>query len=504
MSAPVKIGETLAGKYTVERVLGVGGMGVVVAAKHIHLGERVAIKFLLPHALAREDVVARFLREGQAAAKMKSEHIARVRDVGTLDSGAPYLVMEYLDGDDLGAILRARGSFPMEVAVSYILQTCEALADAHAAGVIHRDLKPGNLFLTRKNDGTPVIKVIDFGISKVGVTGEAGPPEAGSGEMTQTAMMMGSPLYMAPEQMASARDVDARSDIWSLGIILHTLLTGQPPFKAPSVMQVYELIMAGAPPLRSVLPGAPEGLEKILLKCLQKQRKDRYDNVADLAAALVEFGPAAARESAERSARILRVNSGKGSEPPLLATGSPALADAATPGAPDDSQKPERPRALSLPGISGASLSASLPGDPNASQGPWDRGASEHVRKRPSRSVLAIGGVGVVVIAAGIFAALRGEHTPGSPLPAAADSAIASSPVAAATSPRDPLVPSVVPVAPAPSLAAPTATVAASAAMPVAVAPSATVPSAPITPRGRPSASRSIKPPADPFGGSQK
>ena len=178
MSAPVKIGETLAGKYIVERVLGVGGMGVVVAAKHIHLGERVAIKFLLPNALAQPDVVERFLREGKAAAKMKSEHIARVRDTGTLDSGAPYLVMEYLDGHDLSAVLSEKGTFPMEVAVGYVLQACEALADAHAAGVIHRDLKPGNLFLTRKNDGTPVIKVIDFGISKLAVTGEAGSPEA--------------------------------------------------------------------------------------------------------------------------------------------------------------------------------------------------------------------------------------------------------------------------------------------------------------------------------------
>ena len=501
MSAPVKIGETLAGKYTVERVLGVGGMGVVVSAKHIHLGERVAIKFLLPHALARPDVVKRFLQEGQAAAKMKSDHIARVRDVGTLDNGAPYLVMEYLEGDDLGVVLRAKGTIAMEVAVGYILQACEALADAHSAGVIHRDLKPGNLFLTRKNDGTPVIKIIDFGISKVGVTGDGLPP-IGNGEMTETAMMMGSPLYMAPEQMASARDVDGRSDIWSLGIILHTLLTGQPPFKAASVMQVYELIIAGAPPLRSVLPGAPEGLEKILLRCLQKQRKDRYDNVADLAAALVEFGPAAARESAERTARILLVNTGKGSEPPPRESSAAELAVAATPGPADESAKPAGPRAELRSGPSGPSLSGSLAPDPNASQGPWDRGASEPVRKVPSRLPVVLGGVGVLVITVGVFAVLRGDGHPGSPLPAGADSALASSPVAASSAalPRDPLAPIVVPAA-VESSAVPAVSAVVAVVPPP---PSTTAVVAPIPPRLRPSGSRPVKAPDDPFGGQQK
>ena len=499
MSAPVKIGETLAGKYTVERVLGVGGMGVVVAAKHIHLGERVAIKFLLPHALARPDVVKRFLQEGQAAAKMKSEHIARVRDVGTLDSGAPYLVMEYLDGEDLGVVLRAKGALSIEVSVGYILQACEALADAHAAGVIHRDLKPGNLFLTRKNDGTPVIKIIDFGISKVGVTGD-GLPLIGTGEMTETAMMMVSPLYMAPEQMASARDVDGRSDIWSLGIILHTLLTGEQPFKAPSVMQIYEMILAGAPPLRNALPGAPEGLEKILLKCLQKQREDRYNNVADLAAALVEFGPAGSRDSAERTARISLVNRPKGSEPPRATPEPGELAAAATPAHEGESAKPDAPRAELRSGPSGVSLSGPRASDPNVSQGPWDRASAEPARKRPSRLAIALGGVGAVVIGASVFAALRGDH-PGSPLPAAAESAVASSPVlASASSPApEPLAPSFIPAASEAGV-----NVAPSAAAPTAQPSSPTPVVAPTAPRPRPSGSRPPKPPADPFGGSQK
>ena len=498
MSAPVKIGETLAGKYTVERVLGVGGMGVVVAAKHIHLGERVAIKFLLPHALARPDVVKRFLQEGQAAAKMKSEHIARVRDVGTLDSGAPYLVMEYLDGEDLGAVLRAKRTLPIDVAVGYILQACEALADAHAAGVIHRDLKPGNLFLTKKNDGTAVIKIIDFGISKVGVTGDGLPP-IGNGEMTETAMMMGSPLYMAPEQMASARDVDGRSDIWSLGIILHTLLTGDPPFKAASVMQVYELIIAGAPPLRSALPGAPEGLEKILLKCLQKQRKDRYDNVADLASALVEFGPVGARDSAERTSRISLVNRGKGSDRPPGDPVSGDLAVASTLAHEGDSIKRDPPRAEVRSGPSGANPSTPRTSDPNVSQGPWN-GSVDPARKRPSNLTMAMGGVGAVVVAIGVFAVLRGDH-PGAQPPAAAESAVASSPGAASASapPRDPLAPTVLPGAPETSAVA-----VVSAAVPTVPPKAPTGLTAPTGPRPRPSGAHPAKPPADPFGGSQK
>lgn len=491
MSAPVQIGETLAGKYTVERVLGVGGMGVVVAARHIHLGERVAIKFLLPQALAQEDVVERFKREGQAAAKMRSEHIARVRDTGTLDSGAPYLVMEYLDGQDLGAALREKGSFPIAVAVDYVLQTCEALADAHAAGVIHRDLKPGNLFLTRKNDGSPVIKVIDFGISKLGVAPDAGSPEGETGEMTKTAMMMGSPYYMAPEQMASARDVDARSDIWSLGVILHTLLTGTPPFKAPSVMEIYELILAGAPPLRSVLPGAPEGLEAILLRCLKKPRAERYDSVAELAAALVEFGPPGARESAERSARILRVNSARDRDlPPVDAS---PIAVAATPAAQSNSRKIDPPSVPSHPSRPSAPLQA----DPSASQGPWDRSGGEPAPRRAPRSILMIGSAAAIVLAAGIFALVHGVRSPDSPLPPSAD----PSPSTTSTSTSAPAA-----TIPAPTLVAPgpTATIAPSVTAPVAATPSATASPAATIPRGRPPAARPPPAPADPFGGSQK
>jgi serine/threonine protein kinase len=163
MVAPIGVGDVLAGKYRVERVLGRGGMGVVVAARHLRLGERVAIKLPAARMIARGDTVARMVREGRAAMRIRSEHVARVYDAGTLETGEPYLVMEHLDGRALGAILAAEGPLPIEAAVEHVLQACEALAEAHALGIVHRDLKPSNLFLTRRADGSPVIKVIDFG-----------------------------------------------------------------------------------------------------------------------------------------------------------------------------------------------------------------------------------------------------------------------------------------------------------------------------------------------------
>jgi serine/threonine-protein kinase len=297
----VKEGDVLAGKYRVERVLGVGGMGVVVSALHVQLEERVAIKFLLPQALTNPDAVARFGREARAAVKIKSEHVARVTDVGVLESGAPYMVMEFLHGRDLAAVVHEGGPLPVPVAVEYVLQACEALAEAHALGIVHRDLKPANLFLTLRADGTPSVKVLDFGISKV--TAPHGSSDMG---MTRTQTIMGSPLYMSPEQMASSRDVDARSDIWAAGTVLYELVTGRVPFQAETMPQLCSMILRDDPPSpRSFQPGIPDGLQHVILRSLQKQRSERYQNVAEFAAALAEYAPNVGPRSAERIARVL-------------------------------------------------------------------------------------------------------------------------------------------------------------------------------------------------------
>ncbi|MBI5537412.1 MAG: protein kinase [Deltaproteobacteria bacterium] len=297
----VSEGQILAGKYRVEKVIGEGGMGVVVAARHLQLDEFVAIKFLLPEVAQNPEAVERFAREARASIKIKSEHVVRVMDVGTMEGGIPYMVMEYLQGGDLSALLQVRkGPLGIHEAIEYLLQGCEALADAHVLGIVHRDLKPANLFLSQRSDGTPCIKVLDFGISKVTGTSSSGM------QMTKTSAVMGSPLYMSPEQMVSSRDVDVRSDIWALGAILYETLTGVPPFTGDTLPQVCALILQNDPvPLRMHRPDIPEGLDRIVLRCLQKKREARFQNVAELAVALLEYGPKQARSSVERITRVL-------------------------------------------------------------------------------------------------------------------------------------------------------------------------------------------------------
>ena len=304
--APLAEGEVLDGKYRVERVLGAGGMGVVVAATHVRLEQRVAIKFLLPHAAEDEHTVARFAREARALARLDSEHIARVIDVGELATGVPYMVLEHLVGSTLADLINTRGALPIDEAVTYVVEACEAMAEAHAAGIVHRDLKPENLFLATRPDGTQVIKVIDFGISKMTDPLELGPR---SSTLTGAASIVGSPLYMSPEQLCAARDADARSDIWSLGVTLFELLTGQGPFVWRSVPELCAAVLKEpARPLRELLPEAPEALEAVVMRCLEKEPSKRPADMAELGAELATFGmakPEGAR-TLSRTSRIRR------------------------------------------------------------------------------------------------------------------------------------------------------------------------------------------------------
>ncbi|HEY6462672.1 MAG TPA: serine/threonine-protein kinase, partial [Polyangiaceae bacterium] len=217
-------GLVVAGKYCVERVIGEGGMGIVVAATHEGLDQRVAIKFLLPDAMRNDDVVERFLREAKVAARVNSEYVARVTDVGkTEPDGIPFIVMEYLEGQDLGQMIDESGPLPLEEAAEIGLQACEALVEVHGAGIIHRDLKPSNLFVTRRADGSPCLKLLDFGISKF--TSHPS-DESADPALTATATIMGSPSYMSPEQLKSTKEVDSRTDVWALGAVLYEAFTG--------------------------------------------------------------------------------------------------------------------------------------------------------------------------------------------------------------------------------------------------------------------------------------
>ncbi len=304
LDAIVKPGEVLAGKYLVERILGVGGMGVVVAATHTQLDQKVAIKFLLPSMITNREVVERFQREARAAAKIRSQHVVRVSDVGALTDGVPYIVMEFLEGRDLGELLDRRGVLPIPLAVDYVLEACEALAEAHAAGIVHRDLKPANLFLARSADDTEMIKVLDFGISKQ-ISQDAALQSSPS--LTKTTDVFGSPTYMSPEQLKASRDVDVRADIWALGVILFEILGGKPPFGGGTVAEIFGAILhQPAPRLRELRKDAPPELERLLLRCLEKDAALRFQNVADLADALMPFGSDAARESTARVSRVLR------------------------------------------------------------------------------------------------------------------------------------------------------------------------------------------------------
>jgi serine/threonine-protein kinase len=296
--APVKKGDVLAGKYRVEQVLGVGGMGVVVAATQIELQRLVALKFVLPTKMNDGEAVERFLREARAAVRLKSEHVARVLDVGRLENGAPYMVMEFLEGSDLDNVLR-KGPLAHEIACDYIVQACEALAEAHAIGLVHRDLKPHNLFLTKGVGGGALVKVLDFGISKM-----LDREQQVSRDLTRTTSVLGSPFYMSPEQMRSARRVDARSDIWSLGVILYELLCTHVPWEAESITELALKVTQEPPtPIEYHRVDVPEGIRRVIEKCLQKDATQRYANAGELATDLAPFASVRAGEIAERARR---------------------------------------------------------------------------------------------------------------------------------------------------------------------------------------------------------
>jgi eukaryotic-like serine/threonine-protein kinase len=300
VKAPVDLsaGQVLAGRFRVERTLGIGGMGAVVAATHLGLGQLVAVKVMLSGDFEIRESTERFLREARIAGRLRGEHIVQVKDVGTLDNGTPFIVMEFLEGDDLSTLVRSGGPLEAVEAVELVLQACEGLAEAHAQGIVHRDLKPPNLFLTRHPNGAPLLKVLDFGISKSTQTSDVA--------ATKTATVMGSANYMSPEQVRSARQADVRSDIWSLGVVLYELLSGGVPFDGESFTDIcVRIAVEPARPLN--VPNLAFGLQSVVYRCLEKEPARRFQSVAELAYALAPFGGMKAFERAESVGRILGV-----------------------------------------------------------------------------------------------------------------------------------------------------------------------------------------------------
>lgn len=428
----VNVGDVLATKYRVEKILGIGGMGMVVAATHLELDQRVALKFMLPDAMRSDQAMDRFLREAKAAVKLRSEHVCRVLDVGRLETGAPYIVMEYMEGQDFADTIQQRGRLSASDAVDYVMQALEGLAEAHVNNIVHRDLKPGNLFVTSDNEGLPLVKVLDFGISKSSVAGSA----------TRTGEIMGSPSYMSPEQMTSSKNVDARADIWAMGVILYQALTASLPFDGDTLPALCMSVMTNQPPPIAVhRPDVPPGLAAAIMRCMEKNPDARYRDVAELAAAIAPFGSESAPASAVRVARVLRRSgaspaaSNSGMPATIVASGAHALTPA--PGA----------RVTTLQGSAGAVVTTAAP-------------------TSPSPTKLAFFGIGAAAIAGVvvvmIFGGSRGSSGDGAPsVTPSSQPEVASEPATPTPTPtptHPPTPPAAAPVpAPAPTTAPTTA-----------------------------------------------
>jgi len=429
-------------------------MGVVLAARHVELDERVAIKMLLPNLSPLGEPATRFVREARAAIKIRNEHVVRVFDVDRLEGGAPYIVMEYLEGSDLSRLVEEAGPLKVEDAVEYVVQACEAIAAAHALGIVHRDLKPANLFLARTGDGRACVKVLDFGISKI-AENTAGSPRG----LTSTSAIMGTPCFMSPEQLRSTRDVDARADIWSIGAILHALLTGDPPYDGESNADVSAKIIRDAPtPIRQLRPDVPKEIEDVILRCLEKEPSKRFADVAELAHALAAVTQ---RESIKVSAA--RVARGAAGVAPTMM-----------------SRRSDPPS---------ADVPPTAPVGPTRTASAWGETGRHDVPSARGRAALRVGGMllaAVALVAIGAVGVTRLQRQ--APAAANAGSSIPVPPSFAVTTP----VPEQsAPPAPPPPAASPATSGAASSVAPPPARPPAIV-------RRGPMATASAAPPAPP------
>ncbi len=406
MGSELAKGTLLAGKYRILRRIGQGGMGEVYAAEHSGLAQCVALKLLSRHLADDEVASARFLQEARAAARVQDPRVVRVMDVGTYQSSRPFLVMELLEGRDLGEVLRADGEFAPEAGVDLLLEMLEGVAAIHARGIVHRDLKPSNVFLTRR-DG---VKILDFGIAKL---------EDADGSVTASQSLVGSPAYASPEQLRGARNVDARSDIWSLGVLTFQILSGELPFEGATAAEVSASVLEHAP--RSLVELAPQvstELEALVMRCLERSKEKRFGSVVELATALAPLASARGRVS------VTRIEERSAASFPHD--------DAPDDGVPDESWRTET---LERAGPSSAGLRTAAT---------WSFGRDLRARRLPVvGSVIVLSGAAVA-----LAFALRRNHPPAAD---ASGSAARPPPAAAPTPEARPIAPETPSTAPASS-----------------------------------------------------
>ncbi len=486
-------GTILGGKYVVERVLGEGGMGVVVAAKHAQLGHRVAVKMMLAEGLKNADALARFEREARAAAELASDHVARVTDVGHFDDGSPYMVMEYLEGEDLAARIQREGPMPVGDVVRLFIQACIGLGDAHEHGIVHRDIKPSNLFLASRRGGRVTLKVLDFGIAKANLT-------SSDHNLTRTSAMMGSPQYMSPEQLRDTKNVDARTDLWSLGASVYEALTGVPAFPAETLAELHVKILMEPPvPTFRLRPEVPLELDDIVMRCLAKAPGERFRSMHELQQAL---------ELAEQALAVPRV----------AFQSNPAFLETAVPTTEHDTSLAKAFEAASVPVHSAANAPPSR-GAPGAARSlppaaapvteplaaPLAATASPISQTMggltesaplasPKPRVALAAGAGAALVVALIALKLATGGGAGADAAGAAGSGTAT-PAPALAEPRPAAVPSAIPAAPAPAPPSPNEAAAPSVVEPTA-APAVAAAAPSPAPRGAKKGSKAAAAPA--------
>jgi hypothetical protein len=504
--APVEIGAVIDGRYQIESILGAGGMGIVFRAQHLELRQSVAVKMPFAETAQDPEVVERLLREARAAVRLRSEHVCRVLDVGRAAGGLPYVVFEYLDGTSLSAYLRRKGQLPLEEIWRFLLEVCDAVGEAHRLGIVHRDLKPLNLFLVRGQGGRKKIKVLDFGISKT-VN-----PEMGDDRLTESSTLLGTPSYIAPEQMSDTRSVDARADVWALGICAYELVTGRVPFKGASVMDLAVRIAGDPVPLPSGFRGdLPPALERIILRCLEKDRANRYASANELAAALVAAAPPMIAQA------FMHVQGDGGDVPSYAMRAAPAVVragagtadDEGTPGATSATLTSAIPAHALLaatvqersPGTAAAERERAAPPDESppltsATSGALPDGAARSASRLRRAAIWPLALVAVAILVVGGVRTAASFRSPAiaSEIPRA--SALPPEPGVTSGSPPPPGAPPE-PTPSGPSLgSAPQAGPAAGA--PAETSAATAMPSARVAPSGRSLAARPAKPPRPP------